>query len=75
MDTSQITTSLFVVTYGRAGSTLLQNMLNALPGVTLRGENNNLLAPLVAGWQGLRQFYPERISSLPCLSSFPHIGE
>lgn len=71
MDTSQITTSLFVVTYGRSGSTLLQNMLNALPGVTLRGENNNLLAPLVAGWQGLRQFYPEQLARMKIAGSLP----
>ncbi len=47
--------TLFVVTYGRSGSTLLQNMVNALPGHLLRGENNNLLLPLVRAWHGLRQ--------------------
>lgn len=31
--------SLFVVTYGRSGSTLLTGYLSALPGVRLRGEN------------------------------------
>lgn len=30
---------LTVVTYGRTGSTALQSMLNALPGVVVRGEN------------------------------------
>lgn len=30
---------LFVVTYGRSGSTLLQNLLNAIPGYCIRGEN------------------------------------
>jgi len=33
----------FVVTYGRSGSTLLQNLLNAIPGYQIRGENNNAL--------------------------------
>ena len=30
---------VFVVTYGRSGSTLVQGLLNALPGTTVRGEN------------------------------------
>lgn len=47
--------TVFIITYGRSGSTLLQNMLNALPGYTLRGENANLLAPLVRAWHDLRQ--------------------
>jgi len=51
----QIQKTVFIITYGRSGSTLLQNMLNALPGYVLRGENANLLAPLVRSWQGLRR--------------------
>ncbi|WP_174147759.1 sulfotransferase [Leisingera sp. ANG59] len=50
----QIGKTVFIITYGRSGSTLLQNMLNALPGYALRGENANLLAPLVRAWHGLR---------------------
>ena len=42
--------SVFVVTYGRSGSTLLQNMLNSLPGYLIRGENENLLASLARTW-------------------------
>ena len=30
---------VFVVTYGRSGSTLLMNVLNAIPGYCVRGEN------------------------------------
>jgi hypothetical protein len=30
---------LFVVTFGRSGSTLVQGLLNALPGTLVRGEN------------------------------------
>lgn len=30
---------VFVVTYGRSGSTLVQGLLNTLPGVLVRGEN------------------------------------
>ena len=46
--------TVFIVTYGRSGSTLLQNMINALPGHVLRGENANLLGPLVQAWHELR---------------------
>jgi hypothetical protein len=34
---------VFVVTYGRSGSTLLQGLLNAIPGYRIRGENGNAL--------------------------------
>lgn len=33
---------VFVVTYGRSGSTLTQSLLNSLPGYVIRGENANL---------------------------------
>lgn len=32
---------VFIVTYGRSGSTLLQGVLNSLPGYLIRGENRN----------------------------------
>lgn len=32
---------LFLVTYGRSGSTLAQNLLNSIPGYCIRGENAN----------------------------------
>lgn len=34
---------VFIVTYGRSGSTLLQNILNSIPGYLIRGENKNAL--------------------------------
>lgn len=37
---------LFVVTYGRSGSTLLQGILSSTPGVMIRGENGGVLADL-----------------------------
>lgn len=46
--------TLFVITYGRSGSTLVQNLVNALPGHLLRGENEHLIAPLVRAWHVLR---------------------
>ena len=39
-----------IVTYGRSGSTLLQNLLNSFDGYCIRGENNNLLAPLAQAY-------------------------
>lgn len=32
---------LFIVAYGRSGSTLLMGLLNSLPGYCIRGENNS----------------------------------
>jgi len=37
---------LFVVTYGRSGSTLLQGILSSTPGVVIRGENGGVLQQL-----------------------------
>jgi Sulfotransferase family len=34
---------VFIVAYARSGSTLLQALMNACPGVSIRGENNNAL--------------------------------
>ncbi|MGC4111223.1 MAG: hypothetical protein QM747_12525 [Nocardioides sp.] len=47
---------VFVVTYGRSGSTLTQGMLNALPRTLVRGENNLFLLPIFRSWLGLRDF-------------------
>ena len=35
--------NIFIVTYGRSGSTLLQRMIQTIPGCTIRGENNNVM--------------------------------
>ena len=45
--------SLLVVTYGRSGSTLLQGLLNTIPGCVVRGENNNFCHGLFLAWQSL----------------------
>ena len=37
---------LFVVTYGRSGSTLMQSVLNSIPGYLIRGENRGALRHL-----------------------------
>lgn len=44
---------VFIVTYGRSGSTLLQNLLNAIPGYCIRGENNNTLLHLSRAWDAV----------------------
>ncbi|WP_083101239.1 sulfotransferase [Pseudophaeobacter leonis] len=67
----RIESTLFVVTYGRSGSTLLQNLLNALPGYVLRGENANLLGSLVQSWQDLRSFYPEQLERMRIAGPLP----
>jgi len=45
---------IFVVTYGRSGSTLMQNLLNSLDGACVRGENGNALLPLARAWNSVR---------------------
>lgn len=39
---------LFVMTYGRSGSTLLMGVLNSIPGYLIRGENNQAMRHLHA---------------------------
>jgi Sulfotransferase family len=45
---------LFVVTYGRSGSTLLMGVLNTLPGYLIRGENRDALHHLFLFDQTMR---------------------
>ena len=46
---------VFIVTYGRSGSTLLQNVLNHIDGYCIRGENNNTLAGLARAWDAVNR--------------------
>lgn len=48
---------LFIVTYGRSGSTLLQGVLNSIPGYVIRGENRQALRHL---WEFHRTATKER---------------
>ena len=56
---------LFVVTYGRSGSTLLMGLLNSIPGYLIRGENWNALHHLFRFHQtleeGSRRWEPARL--------------
>lgn len=45
---------IFVLTYGRSGSTLLQGVLNSIPGVQIRGENAATLRHLFHAWNAAR---------------------
>jgi len=51
--------SLIIVTYGRTGSTLLQGVLNAIPGCLIRGENYNFCFGLYQSWKSLRRSHDE----------------
>ena len=50
---------VFVVTYGRSGSTLVQNLLNAIPGYCIRGENAGALMRLFRAWRATDQKWPD----------------
>jgi sulfotransferase family protein len=56
---------LFVVTYGRSGSTLLMGLLNSIPGYLLRGENWDALHHLFLFHrtlaEGSRRWDPARL--------------
>jgi hypothetical protein len=47
---------VFVVSSGRSGSTLVQGLLNALPGVLVRGENGFYLLALFRSQRRLRNY-------------------
>ncbi|PSL17609.1 sulfotransferase [Shimia abyssi] len=49
---------VFLITYGRSGSTLVQKILNTIPGYCIRGENNNLLYHLFRSWAALSNCEP-----------------
>ena len=51
---------VFVVTYGRSGSTVVQNLLNAIPGYCIRGENGNALSGLARSWHQIATAEPRQ---------------
>lgn len=63
---------VFILTYGRSGSTLLMGILNAMPGVLIRGENYNFLYPV---YQSIAQvaLAKQRVSK-PSDSTHPWFG-
>lgn len=51
---------VFVVTYGRSGSTLVQGMLNAMPRTLVRGENGLYVQHLFRAWQAADEIREQR---------------
>lgn len=51
---------VFVVTYGRSGSTLVQGMLNAMPRTLVRGENGLYVQHLFRAWQATDEIRQKR---------------
>ena len=71
--------TIFIVTYGRSGSTMLQSMINKFPAHVIRGENNNALLGFVRSWYELSEFSPVQVSrmrpqGLPSTPSQPWFG-
>ena len=46
--------TVFVITYGRSGSTLLQGVLDSIPGYDIKGENYSTLVPLFRSYRRSR---------------------
>lgn len=42
---------VFIVTYGRTGSTVLQKLLNTMPGVYVAGENHGMMRGMFDAWR------------------------
>lgn len=55
---------VFVVTYGRSGSTLTQGLLNAMPGALVRGEHDFYILHLYRAWSGVRKFQREYVKGV-----------
>lgn len=64
---------VFVVTYGRSGSTLVQGLLNTLPRVLVRGENNFYVLPLFRA-QALAGNFQRRFGKKPHDASSAFFG-
>jgi hypothetical protein len=67
---------VFVVTYGRSGSTLVQGLLNTLPGTLVRGENNFYVLPLYRAQalaRGFQRTYGRKPA--PATSAFYGLAE
>ena len=67
---------LFVVTYGRSGSTLLLGVLNSIPGYLIRGENDGAVYHLHqfhSACVGKKRRLRKRFE-LPLDSTNPHFG-
>lgn len=68
---------VFVVTYGRSGSTLVQGLLNAMPGTLVRGENGFYVRDLFRAMRAATEFAAKHANHAPAASSsaFYGVGE
>jgi hypothetical protein len=65
---------VFVVTYGRSGSTLVQGLLNTLPRTVVRGENNFYVHSLYRAWSQVRTFRSKHLQHSPESTTSPFYG-
>lgn len=57
---------VLIVTYGRSGSTLLQGVLNSIPGMLVRGENGNVFVKffeIAEHMRSMRTTYPHAFTA------------
>jgi hypothetical protein len=66
--------SLLIATYGRSGSTLLQGILNTIPGVLMRGENNNFVFDIFQSYRKLAAAKQEPYSQTAQDAAHPWYG-
>lgn len=52
--------TIFIVSYGRSGSTLLQGILNSIEGVLIKGENQNIFEHFYHAYQTLLEIQEKR---------------
>lgn len=65
---------VFVVTYGRSGSTLVQGLLNTLPRTLVRGENNMYVLHLFRAMQSVQAFRKTHLKHNPKASHSAFYG-
>lgn len=65
---------VFVVTYGRSGSTLVQGLLNTLPGVLVRGENGFYVLSLYRAMADATAFRARHVRHRPRQSTSAFYG-
>ncbi len=65
---------LFIITYGRSGSTLLQGLLNAIDGYRVYGENGGFLAKLHDAYEALADAHAHLLNPVHDRPSNPWFG-
>lgn len=66
--------AVFLVTYGRSGSTLLSRMIRTVPGMCFRGENYNVLAHLYRAYAASYRTVNAMKKNFPLEDSSPWYG-